>query len=71
MSIDNLPTEMPLEASEFFGEALYPIVAQMAKGNFEIPVLQRATITDAQGRLVEKHKKLENSIKKELQKEYI
>jgi hypothetical protein len=29
MSIDNLPTEMPLEASEFFSEALYPIVAKM------------------------------------------
>lgn len=29
MSIDNLPTEMPLEASEFFSEALYPVVVQM------------------------------------------
>ena len=35
MSIDNLPTEMPLESSEFFSEALYPTVAKLVKGKFE------------------------------------
>src|SRR4051812_38964708 len=58
MSIDNLPTEMPFEASEFFSEALYPVVAQMAKNNFDHPVLKRAQITTHQGTLVEKHKHL-------------
>ncbi len=29
MSIDNLPSEMPLEASEYFGESLFPFVVHM------------------------------------------
>ena len=33
MSIDNLPSEMPLEASDYFSESLFPFVAQMV-GNF-------------------------------------
>ena len=31
MSIDNLPSEMPLEASEYFGSALYPFVAEIVR----------------------------------------
>jgi alpha-aminoadipic semialdehyde synthase len=29
MSIDNLPSEMPLEASDYFSESLFPFVAHM------------------------------------------
>ena len=58
MSIDNLPTEMPLEASEFFSEALYPVVTQMAKGNFKNSVLARAAITKADGTLEDRHQGL-------------
>ncbi|KAJ3270540.1 hypothetical protein HDV01_007743 [Terramyces sp. JEL0728] len=64
MSIDNLPTEMPLEASEFFSEALFPVVAQMAKNNFTHPVLTRASITDSDGKLVGKHEKLAKFVEK-------
>ncbi|KAJ3338033.1 hypothetical protein HDU91_001330 [Kappamyces sp. JEL0680] len=64
MSIDNLPTEMPLEASEFFSEALYPVVAQMVKGDFNNPVLARATITKPDGTLESKHAALKNAIAK-------
>jgi alpha-aminoadipic semialdehyde synthase len=64
MSIDNLPTEMPLEASEFFSEALYPVVAQMVKGNFKNPILSRAAITTENGTLESKHKGLEKLIEK-------
>ena len=58
MSIDNLPTEMPLEASEFFSESLYPVVTQLAKGNFKNSVLARAAITKADGTLEEHHQNL-------------
>ena len=64
MSIDNLPTEMPLEASEFFSEALYPVVSQMVKGNFKHPVLARAAITTQQGTLEERHQGLYKHIEK-------
>jgi alpha-aminoadipic semialdehyde synthase len=34
MSIDNLPTEMPLEASEFFSDALSPVIKVMVRSCF-------------------------------------
>ena len=34
MSIDNLPTEMPLEASEYFGASLFPFVAELVSFTF-------------------------------------
>ncbi|KAI8820791.1 Saccharopine dehydrogenase-domain-containing protein [Fimicolochytrium jonesii] len=51
MSIDNLPTELPLEASEYFSNALFPYVNQLAMGNVDHPVLKRATIATADGKL--------------------
>ncbi|KAJ3074901.1 hypothetical protein HDU98_009870 [Podochytrium sp. JEL0797] len=63
MSIDNLPTEMPLEASQYFGDALFPHVKQILKGNFEDPVIKGATITDQEGRLVGGHKGLEGLVR--------
>nr|KAJ3417907.1 hypothetical protein HK105_000609 [Polyrhizophydium stewartii] len=62
MSIDNLPTEMPLEASEYFSEALSPFVTELAKGNISHPVIERASITTSSGELVPRHKKLEASL---------
>ena len=62
MSIDNLPTEMPLEASEFFSEALHPVVKLLSKG-LDKPVIKRAMITDGKG-LVEKYKHLQPLIDK-------
>ncbi|KAJ3330264.1 hypothetical protein HDU76_006052, partial [Blyttiomyces sp. JEL0837] len=58
MSIDNLPTEMPLEASEYFGDALYPFIVQAVKGRFDHPVLKGATITTPDGKLAKQHEKL-------------
>lgn len=62
MSIDNLPTEMPLEASEYFSDALLPYVRDLAL-NIKSPVIDRATIA-VNGELVGKHKNLENFISK-------
>ncbi|KAI9351101.1 Saccharopine dehydrogenase-domain-containing protein [Zopfochytrium polystomum] len=62
MSIDNLPTEMPLEASEYFGDALFPFVVQLARGNFDHPVLKGAAITASDGTLEQKHEKLYSAI---------
>ncbi|TPX57572.1 hypothetical protein PhCBS80983_g03736 [Powellomyces hirtus] len=59
MSIDNLPTELPLEASEYFSNALFPFVNQLVAGNFEHPVLKRATIATREGTLAPGRKRLE------------
>ena len=64
MSIDNLPTEMPLEASEYFGASLYPFIVELAKGNDQHPVLKGATITTFEGSLTSPHSKLTTSLKK-------
>jgi alpha-aminoadipic semialdehyde synthase len=66
MSIDNLPSEMPLEASEYFSESLYPFVSELVKGNYDHPVLQGAIITTANGQLAKQHTKLYDAIKKVL-----
>jgi alpha-aminoadipic semialdehyde synthase len=63
MSIDNLPSEMPLEASEYFSESLYPFVSELVKGNYDHPVLKGAIITK-NGQLTKQHSKLYDSIKK-------
>ncbi|KAJ3105261.1 hypothetical protein HDU97_008284 [Phlyctochytrium planicorne] len=62
MSIDNLPTEMPLEASEYFGDALFPFILELVKGNFNHPVLKKAAITTSEGQLEPTHAKLQDFI---------
>ncbi|KAH6597557.1 hypothetical protein BASA61_003126 [Batrachochytrium salamandrivorans] len=62
MSIDNLPTELPLEASEYFSTALVPFISELAKGNADHPVIQRAAITTTKGELVDKYKHLKSSL---------
>jgi alpha-aminoadipic semialdehyde synthase len=64
MSIDNLPTEMPLEASEYFGDALFPFITHLVNGNFDHPVLKGATIAKSDGTLESAHKKLYPIIEK-------
>ncbi|KAI9146443.1 Saccharopine dehydrogenase-domain-containing protein [Paraphysoderma sedebokerense] len=61
MSIDILPSELPLEASQYFGNALFPFLNELAKGNFSHPVLKRATIAE-DGSLTEKHKWLKDQL---------
>lgn len=31
MSIDNLPTEMPLESSKYFSSSLFPFVVELVR----------------------------------------
>ena len=54
MSIDNLPTEMPLEASNFFSNSLFPIVTKLVTQTSD-KVLERARITTSDGKLVDQH----------------
>jgi alpha-aminoadipic semialdehyde synthase len=63
ISIDNLPTEMPLEASEYFSDALFPIISEMARGNLNHPIIERATIAK-DGKLAAKFQKLEPIVAK-------
>jgi alpha-aminoadipic semialdehyde synthase len=39
-SIDNLPAQLPIEATEYFGDMLYPYVEEMVRG----PVGSTATL---------------------------
>ncbi|KAJ1567536.1 hypothetical protein HK096_009538, partial [Nowakowskiella sp. JEL0078] len=64
MSIDNLPTEMPLEASEYFSSALFPFIKELIKENYDHPVLKRATITEPGGKLAKNYLELVKSIEK-------
>ncbi|EPZ32733.1 Alanine dehydrogenase/PNT, NAD(H)-binding domain-containing protein [Rozella allomycis CSF55] len=68
MSIDNLPTQLPKEASLYFGNALYPLIKDLAIGNRRNPVLMGATIT-RNGQLVDSHKHLQNRMNKVLKSE--
>lgn len=44
MSIDNLPAQLPKDASEHFGDSLTPIIASLSKSGFEDPLVQRGVI---------------------------
>ncbi|KAJ3373400.1 hypothetical protein GGF31_000833 [Allomyces arbusculus] len=61
MSVDILPSELPLESSKYFGDKLLPYLKQMAKQEFESPVLKRATIA-ANGALEPRHAWLEGKL---------
>ena len=37
MAVDNLPCELPIEASTTFGEALLPFLPTLAEGDFNEP----------------------------------
>lgn len=38
-SIDNMPAQMPIEATEHFGNLVYPYVENMVKGSFFLRLL--------------------------------
>jgi alanine dehydrogenase len=61
MAIDNLPTEVPYDASEAFGEMLALHVLPALAHGFEHPLLQRATIAKA-GRLTDRFAYLEDFV---------
>ncbi|KAF8982576.1 hypothetical protein BGZ46_001041 [Entomortierella lignicola] len=46
MSVDILPSELPLESSQHFSNALYPYVKELIRDNTEHPVLAGATIAE-------------------------
>ncbi|KAJ3128077.1 hypothetical protein HK100_009383, partial [Physocladia obscura] len=62
MSIDNLPTEMPLEASQYFGDALYGQIKHLVQGDFDHPVVKGATIVNGDGTLAKQHQKLNDTV---------
>ncbi|KAG5458902.1 MAG: Saccharopine dehydrogenase-domain-containing protein, partial [Olpidium bornovanus] len=77
LSVDNLPTEFPLEASNHFSECLLPFVKEMvrrqfadcpwfgttAKENWDHPVLKRAIIAEG-GNLAQSYTHLKRAIEK-------
>lgn len=69
MAVDNLPTEFPREASISFGEALSPLLPELARSDFSRPLaasglpapLARATIV-YQGQLTDDYRYLDKVI---------
>ncbi|KAJ1748278.1 hypothetical protein LPJ79_004661 [Coemansia sp. RSA 1821] len=62
-SIDNLPTELPFEASKHFGDSLYPYAKALAMGNLEDTVLSNAVVCQ-NGKLESPHRHLEKDLAK-------
>ncbi|OMH85312.1 Alpha-aminoadipic semialdehyde synthase, mitochondrial [Zancudomyces culisetae] len=60
MSIDNLPTELPSEASRYFAELFYPVLKKLVRGEYEDPVIKNGLITGKDGKLMEPHRHLES-----------
>lgn len=71
LAVDKLPSELPREASAFFGDALLPFVPSLAHANFELaekhlelpPAFARAVIAH-QGQLTESFRYLQRSLQK-------
>ena len=40
MAVDKLPAELPIEATNFFGNSLLPYVPMLAKADFSKPIEQ-------------------------------
>ncbi|KAJ1907970.1 hypothetical protein LPJ81_000399 [Coemansia sp. IMI 209127] len=63
-SIDNLPTELPFEASKHFGDSLFPLAKALAMGKIATdPVLSHAVICE-NGRLAKPHIHLKKDLAK-------
>ncbi|KAG0359381.1 Saccharopine dehydrogenase-domain-containing protein [Gamsiella multidivaricata] len=62
MSVDILPSELPLESSQHFSESLYPFIKELIRDNHDHPVLAGATIADS-GSLKPAHKGLSEVLK--------
>lgn len=62
MAVDNLPCELPKDASEGFGETFVEHVIPAFFNNDERGILKRAKITTADGKLTERFKYLQNYV---------
>ncbi len=70
LAIDNLPCELPVDASTYFGRSLSPLMSALARADFNgaladsglPPELQRATIV-YKGELTEPYRYLESEIR--------
>ncbi len=70
LAVDKLPTELPREATEFFGESLLPFVPELANADFSVPyknlVIPRefqGAVIAHDGRLTENYKYLEEYLR--------
>lgn len=61
MSIDNLPAQLPCDATEFFGARLTPIIIGLIQKGVEDPVISRAVIA-LDGQLKDRHKWLQSNL---------
>ncbi|KAG0000524.1 hypothetical protein BGZ79_005829, partial [Entomortierella chlamydospora] len=68
MSVDILPSELPLESSQHFSNALYPFVKELIRGNNDHPVLAGATVAEG-GSLKPTHEGLNKVLKETNAKE--
>ncbi|KAF9909683.1 hypothetical protein BX616_011078 [Lobosporangium transversale] len=57
MSVDILPSELPLESSQHFSDSLYPFIKELIRDNTDHPVIAGATIAE-NGSLKPAHKAL-------------
>ncbi|KAF8953537.1 hypothetical protein BGZ52_008945 [Haplosporangium bisporale] len=57
MSVDILPSELPMESSQHFSDSLYPFIKELIRDNNSHPVLAGATIA-ADGHLTAAHQNL-------------
>ncbi|KAI8352990.1 Saccharopine dehydrogenase-domain-containing protein [Mortierella sp. GBAus27b] len=62
MSVDILPSELPLESSQHFSDSLYPFIKEMIRDNHAHPVLAGATIAE-NGSLKPAHEGLSKILK--------
>ncbi|WP_299224872.1 NAD(P)-dependent oxidoreductase [uncultured Psychroserpens sp.] len=62
MAVDNLPCELPKDASEGFGEMFLEHVIPAFFNNDERGILKRAKITTANGQLTERYKYLQDYV---------
>ena len=70
LAVDILPCELPVDASQYFGRSLSPLIPALAKADFSgsladsglPPELQRATIV-YRGQLTERYRYLESEIR--------
>lgn len=63
MAVDNLPCELPRDASEGFGEKFLDLIIPSFFNNDKKEVLKRARITNKQGELTERYSYLSNYAK--------
>ncbi|GJJ70109.1 alpha-aminoadipic semialdehyde synthase [Entomortierella parvispora] len=61
MSVDILPSELPMESSQHFSDSLYPFIKELIRDNKDHPVLAGATIAE-NGALKPAHQDLSKTL---------